>query len=259
VRFSRREELAQSSDVRRVAYLITAAAIAAIAGNRPPDPGISWSAAGSDDGGSVPTVVRRVGDPRQTDSTALNEMLGRQQRWRKAPSLTVVESILEYQPGPRNEYEATADRLSSEDVESLVTDLTGALDELSDHAFPRFAAVQREVESRGDLVNVSRSGAIVVARYAGLRRQMATIGLGGRSARADGSITRGAIILDAEFDASNGTRRLLRTHELGHALGFDHVQAAVSIMNPRIGTALTEFDRRAVRIAFHALSSPPAH
>jgi len=53
-------------------------------------------------------------------------------------------------------------------------------------------------------------------------------------------------------------RRLLRTHELGHALGFNHVKSRVSIMNPRIGPEVTAFDRQVAMLAFPASISRPA-
>ena len=48
-------------------------------------------------------------------------------------------------------------------------------------------------------------------------------------------------------------RRLLRIHELGHALGYLHVTSRTSIMNPSIGPEPTDFDRAASKIAFQRL------
>jgi hypothetical protein len=42
----------------------------------------------------------------------------------------------------------------------------------------------------------------------------------------------------------------LRIHELGHALGYQHVTTRTSIMNPAIGPDPTEFDRGGALIAF---------
>lgn len=67
---------------------------------------------------------------------------------------------------------------------------------------------------------------------------------------ASGAITSGAMMLDAEYDRTSKRRRLLRTHELGHALGYNHVVARASIMNARIGTDLTDFDRKAAMVVF---------
>ena len=55
------------------------------------------------------------------------------------------------------------------------------------------------------------------------------------------------------YDRSSENRRLLRIHELGHALGYLHVTKRTSIMNPAIGPAPTEFDRHAAMIAFERM------
>jgi len=45
----------------------------------------------------------------------------------------------------------------------------------------------------------------------------------------------------------------LRIHELGHALGYQHVTARPSIMNASIGPEPTDFDRAGATIAFQRL------
>jgi hypothetical protein len=56
--------------------------------------------------------------------------------------------------------------------------------------------------------------------------------------------------LDRDFDRNDSRRRLLRIHELGHALGWQHVTSRTSIMNPAIGPEPTDFDRAGAVIAF---------
>lgn len=188
------------------------------------------------------------------DATALDEMLrgtkGRMQRWTAAPELVVLDSVMEYRSGDRADYPATADVLKDTEVSAMVEDLTGALALLSGNAFQEFSAVKREHVTAGSAVRITRPNQIVVGRYRGVQAQLKTIGLGGRSAKADGTITAAAILLDDDFDRTNTARRLLRIHELGHALGYNHVQSRTSIMNPRIGPEPTDFDRRAASIAF---------
>jgi predicted Zn-dependent protease len=55
------------------------------------------------------------------------------------------------------------------------------------------------------------------------------------------------MMLDADFDRDSSQRRLLRTHELGHAIGYHHVTSRPSVMNPEVGNSITEFDRTAIR------------
>jgi hypothetical protein len=186
---------------------------------------------------------------------ALQEMLGGSegpQRWRQAPKLTVLVSVMDYRPGGDVEYVATDERLSDADIAELVRDLTDGLGVLTANTFEQFASVSREVVPAGTSVRVSRPDQIVTARFNGLRRSVKTLGFGGRRARKDGTITAGAIQLDSEFDRTSGRRRLLRTHELGHALGYNHVYSRTSIMNPRIGVEPNDFDREAALIAFRA-------
>jgi hypothetical protein len=144
--------------------------------------------------------------------------------------------------------------LSDAEVAEMVGDLTDGLAMLTANTFEQFSSVTREVVPAGATVGVSRPDQIVIARFSGLRRSVKTLGFGGRRARRDGTITAGAILLDSEFDRTDAKRRLLRTHELGHALGYNHVYARMSIMNPQIGAEPNEFDRNVATIAFRAPS-----
>ena len=58
------------------------------------------------------------------------------------------------------------------------------------------------------------------------------------------------MFLDRDFDHSDNRRRLLRIHELGHALGYQHVTSRTSVMNPAIGPEPTDADRAGAVIAF---------
>lgn len=203
-----------------------------------------------------PVAVGRV-----ADSPAFNEMmLGSHTtalRWERVPELVVLTSVMQYEKGRGTRYRATAQQLTDVEAEALVDDLTGALATLTDEAFTRFAAVRRETAAPGDVVEIMRPGQIVVARYTGVRDQLATIGFGGRSTRGD-VIRAGSIILDNDFDRASTSRRLLRAHELGHALGYHHVHSRASIMNPQIGSEATDFDRAVARVAFQTLASTPS-
>jgi hypothetical protein len=188
------------------------------------------------------------------ETRALDEMLrgskGQIQRWAASPELVVLGSVMDYKRGDPAEYPATSEVLSDADIDALVDDLTAALATLTGNAFRNFSTVSRVRIPAGSIVRVTQPNRIVVGRYRDVQRHLNTIGLGGRASRADGTITAAAILLDADFDQTNAARRLLRTHELGHALGYNHVQSRPSIMNPRIGPEPTDFDRLAVSIAF---------
>jgi hypothetical protein len=190
---------------------------------------------------------------RRLDAKALDEMLrGTKVGCRAGRRLRTSSSWIGdgYYAGERADYPATSEVLTDAEVEALVADLTAGLSLLTGGMFERFSAITREPLSAGALTRVTRPNGIVVGRYRGVQNQLKTIGLGGRASQPDGTITAAAILLDAEFDRTSATRRLLRMHELGHALGYNHVQSRVSIMNPHIGPEPTEFDRRAALVAF---------
>jgi hypothetical protein len=164
---------------------------------------------------------------------------------------------MEFEAGGGTEYRATAERLTDDDAMALMKDMTEALQLLTGGALRTFASQHREAPLAGQRVSVMRPGKIVVARYRGVREQLDAVGWGGRSTKGT-TIRAGAVILDSEFDRTSDTRRLLRMHELGHALGYDHVDARQpSIMNPRIGSEPTRFDIAEGRSAFHDFPGAP--
>ena len=195
-------------------------------------------------------------DSAVTSSSSLrDEMLygvaGQWQHWTSVPELVVLTSVMQYQSDARSEYIATSDVLTSDVAKSLVDDLTDALRLLTNGTFEEFGRIKFEPAVAGANVSIVRPGQIVVARYRGLQDVAHTIGLGGRKAARNGAIVGAAILLDNEFDRTSAKRRLLRTHELGHALGYNHVTSRPSIMNPRIGPQITDADLQVVMLAFH--------
>ena len=168
----------------------------------------------------------------------------------QAPELVVLMSVMQYQAGGSNVYAATAGRLTDGEADQLVEELTTALGVLTSGVHTRFAGVRRELIAPGATTPVLRPGQIVVGRFQGVRDTLQTVGLGGRTVRANGTIASGAILLDSDYDRASSKRRLMRTHELGHALGYNHVHVRPSIMNASIGADLTDFDHRAAALAF---------
>jgi len=175
---------------------------------------------------------------------------GRREAWSSAPSLVVINNVLDYTQGDISSGFAALDQtLSEKELTQLETDLTDALYELTGGTVESFKSITVESAERGDAVRIVRPGQIVVARFRGVQSKTGNIGFGGRLTRGS-SIVGAAVMLDAEFDAKSDQRHLLRTHELGHALGYNHVESRSSIMNARVGSTISDFDRAAIRAAF---------
>lgn len=192
--------------------------------------------------------------PAEFDLTAFDEMFrgsnARLQRWTAAPSLVVLTTVMQYTSGSRDDYAATSEQLTEAETELLIAHLTSALALLTGNTFTTFASIERESAASGSRVTVQRTGKIVVGRYRGVEGLLNTIGFGSWSTNAKGEVIGGSVFLDRDFDQASELRVLLRTHELGHALGYMHVTTRRSIMNPSIGPEPTEFDRQGAVIAF---------
>ena len=188
------------------------------------------------------------------DEMAMREMLegqrGRREMWTSAPSLVVISNVLDYaQGGMTSGFVALDQRMSEKELAQLETDLGDGLSELTGGTFESFKSIKVESARIGNHVKVVRPGEIVVARYRGVRTKTGNLGYGGRLTHG-GKIVGASVMLDAQFDTQSQDRRLLRIHELGHALGFNHVESRASIMNARVGSTITAFDRAAIRVAF---------
>jgi hypothetical protein len=174
----------------------------------------------------------------------------RLQRWTTRPSLVVLGTVMNYRGAIGDDYSASAEQMRDDEVAEMVDHMTEGLAILTGGTFTNFAAVDVERHASGARVRVARDNQIVVGRYNGIVTFARTIGYGGWAEEPDGTITGGSMFLDRDFDQSDGRRRLLRIHELGHALGYQHVTSRPSIMNPSIGPEPTAGDRAGAVIAF---------
>lgn len=192
--------------------------------------------------------------PSSFDLRAFDEMFrtsnAQLQRWTSRPALVILAAVMDYRNTSDQTYSATGEQLSDVELEQLRAHLTEGLAFLTGNTYTSFASVEIERPAGGARVNTLRAGQIVVGRYNGVTNISKTIGYGMWSEQPDGSIGGGAMYLDRNFDKDDNRRRLLRIHELGHALGYQHVESRISIMNPSIGPEPTEFDRGGAIIAF---------
>ena len=191
--------------------------------------------------------------PADFDLTAFDEMFrsgDRLMRWTSRPSLVLIATVMAYHDRASNEYQATAEQLTQDEVDQMISHLAEGLALMTGNSFTTFESIAVERPESGARVNVDRPGRIVVGRYSGILTWANTIGYGQWTDQPNGTVTAGAMFLDRDFDRNDARRRLLRIHELGHALGAQHVRTQTSIMNPSIGPEPTAFDRAAAMIAF---------
>jgi hypothetical protein len=201
-----------------------------------------------------PEPVRLSLIPASFDLQAFDEMFrttnARLQRWTTQPSLVILASAMALRDGSGGVFTAMSEQMTDDEVTAMTADLVEGLSLLTGGTYASYARIDVERPAAGERVNVWRDQTIVVGRYEGVMSTAGTIGHGQWAEEADGTITAGATFLDREFDRTDDRRRLVRIHELGHALGYQHVTSRLSIMNPAVGPPPTDFDRAAAIIAF---------
>jgi Matrixin len=195
--------------------------------------------------------------PTSFDLNAFDEMFrgtGRLQRWTSAPALVVLSKVMQFDKSSSDDhYHATSEQLTDGDVALMIEHLNEGLALLTGNTFTAFSSVEVENPPSGKRVNTLRPGAIVIGSYRGVQSLANTIGFGRWATNGTPEVVGGAIYLDRNYDRANESRRLLRIHELGHALGYLHVTVRSSIMNPAIGPEPSDFDRQGAAIAFQRM------
>jgi len=193
--------------------------------------------------------------PSSIDLPAFNEMFrgsgGELHRWAAAPRLVIQRRVLQFTSVSASTYTALGTMLSDEEVATLIGDLEWALPQLTGGTFSAFAGRDVETADEGASVAVSRSGAVVVARYEGLTAGSGFWGYGRWAWNGLGEVQMGIMMLDRAFETSGSSfRRSLRAHELGHTLGYTHVTLRESVMQSHARHEPTPWDRDAARLAF---------
>jgi Carboxypeptidase regulatory-like domain len=187
------------------------------------------------------------------DLAAFDEMFRSPQllRWTSAPPLRIELRVLQITDVEASTGTATVETLSDADADTLQGDLEWALPQLTGGTFQAFAGVTRQLPTEGSSVTLLNTGQITVARVEGLAEMTGYWGYGRWQYRDDGVVTGGLMLIDAAFERSNSPyAQSLHAHELGHALGCQHVASRPSVMNIDARLGPTPFDRDAGRIAF---------
>lgn len=171
-------------------------------------------------------------------------------RWRTPPGLTIERRVLQFTDVGANTYQALEESLTQEEVDAVVADLLAGYDLLTAGRIGPLTSVAAQESAIGSTVTPRQNGRIVVTRQAGLTAATQFWGYARWSTTGDGEVTSAVIILDRDFERSASPfHRSLRMHELGHALGCQHVTGRQSVMNADARTEPNTFDRQAARIA----------
>ena len=192
--------------------------------------------------------------PASFDLTAFDQMLrssGLLQRWTEPPKLTIQTRVLTFTTTGASENAAIDSAMTTTEADLLAEDLVWGLQQLSASTFTGFASQQRETATVGQNVRLQRIGEILVARFEGLQAATGFWGFSRWATDGEGTVIGGIIMLDRGFETSNSPfRRSLRAHELGHALGYNHVTVRPSVMNSSARIEPNDFDLNAVKLAF---------
>jgi hypothetical protein len=171
------------------------------------------------------------------------------QRWVRNPRLMVLTHAVDYSGATLGfrEYPVIDRPISQPQLDCLAAGIAASLTELSGGHLTwesiEIAGVEPGTRFRTDQ---TPEGTIVVL-------PAISLGATGRGTGYLGAdpftLTRGAVWMTAEL-LNYCVTSLLYRHELGHALGYQHVTRTGSIMAFGLPAGLTEFDRNSIAILF---------
>ena len=192
--------------------------------------------------------------PSTFDQAAFEELVPRTtttglRRWTQDPSLTVLTNVVEYDGVAYNPL-VTSRGIPEADFGCLLDGVTRAIAPMSDSTmtFKKVETLALPAGSRFSIPSTPE-GTIVVAVARGLEAN----GRASAFAGIDPTVlVRGVVWVTADnLSLCGSTAARVYPHELGHALGYQHVTREPSVMSGIQPTsALTEFDREAIRIIY---------
>jgi Ca2+-binding RTX toxin-like protein len=193
--------------------------------------------------------------PSSFDLVAFDQMFrgvttaGQLAKWPAAPALVVQRTGLLWTNSAADRYLAEDEQWTDADIDGVIADLTFGLRTISAGVFPAFSEIRVEQAVAGTTVTMPQAGAIVVARYRGLRGPSGDRigGLGKMNVDAVGVIRGGLVMIDRDGELQSASPRPLRVHELGHTMGLSHVTSRDSFMRFLIDP--NDFDKDAFRVA----------
>ena len=192
--------------------------------------------------------------PSTFDQEAFEELAPRAtttglRRWTQDPSLTVLTNVVEYD-GVGYTPLVTDRGIADADLTCVLDGVKRAIAPMSDNTLT-FKKVETLALPAGTHFSIPSTpeGTIIVAVAHGLQAN-------GRAAPFTGAdptvLVRGVVWVTADnLSLCGSTAARVYPHELGHALGYQHVTREASVMSGIDPTsALTEFDREALRIVY---------
>jgi hypothetical protein len=192
--------------------------------------------------------------PSTFDQAAFEEFAPRStttglRRWTTNPSLIVLRNVVEYD-GVNYVPLVTDRQVSEADFNCMLDGVQHAIAPMSDSTltFKKVDVVSPLVGSRFSIPGTAE-GTIVVATARGVLANGRASAFGG--AQPD-VLVRGVVWITADnLSLCGSTAARVFPHELGHALGYQHVTLEPSVMSGIDPTsALTPFDREALRIIY---------
>ena len=172
-------------------------------------------------------------------------------RWTTAPPLVVQTQVMQYTDVNNSAFPAIAQTMTAAEVSSLGADMTWALPQMTGGTFQTFLSIASATAASGSSVTMLNTWQITVGRFAGLTAATGALGLSRWLFQTDGKVIGGMIMLDRDYDASGVAKvRIVRAHELGHALGYSHVLSRESIMNAQPAIEPNAGDLAATKLAF---------
>ena len=170
-------------------------------------------------------------------------------RWTRNPRLLVLTHAVDFSRATLGflEYPVIDRPISRAQLDCLAAGVGDALREMSGGHLSWDSVDFGEVEPGTTFrTDATPEGTIVVL-------PSVSLGAGGRGIGYVGSepfvLSRGAVWMSADF-MNYCLISVLYRHELGHALGYQHVTRTVSIMSTGLPAGLTDFDRDSIAILF---------
>jgi hypothetical protein len=146
---------------------------------------------------------------------------------------------------------ATEALLDSSEIQSIVSLMTAALPQLTAGTFQTFRSITVRSTIAGDDVAMTTSQCITVVVY--LVKDGSVCGRAAPDYDPSYMVRSGRVWIYRDWTHCN---RGTVVHELGHALGYNHVTTVPSIMNPVSPANIQPFDLQAVTVAF---ARPPGN